>query len=226
MKKNIDEIRKTFDEKKKEKTQIELDSMRDNTMKNFGKLTHSRLATINDGVFAIILTIMVLAIDIPRSFSEYPYFLFNILIFIISFFIVANFWYELHITFATFSDSDHLVVVLNFIFLAILSLIPLMTKLIMTSINRYSVVSYGLVYLLSTVSLSFIFFAAHRKYMHENSDFLLKIMWFRIFFKVFLNLIFIAISIFVPKVGVVLYLILPIYSFLTDRLEKRPIKIK
>ena len=61
------------------------------------KKTLEHLEAFNDGVIAIIITIMVLEIPAPHGgLISYFEFLKSIGIFLTSFFVVANFWYELN----------------------------------------------------------------------------------------------------------------------------------
>ena len=53
------------------------------------------LKAFNEGVFAIIITILALEIPAPHSQAAYPAFIKSISIFLISFFVIGNFWYHL-----------------------------------------------------------------------------------------------------------------------------------
>ena len=56
-----------------------------------------RLETLNDGIIAIIITIMVLEVPLPngQNIASYYNFLGSLSVCLVSFFVVANFWYEL-----------------------------------------------------------------------------------------------------------------------------------
>jgi uncharacterized membrane protein len=81
------------------------------------------LSTLNDGVIAIFITVMMLGIPYPTSEWSYFDFLWSILVFWVSFFIIAGFWYDNKVVFLSMREADHLVVIANFLFLAVLALI-------------------------------------------------------------------------------------------------------
>lgn len=58
------------------------------------------LQAFNDGVMAIIITIIVLEIQPAINEVHYGQFLANIIVFLITFFVVADFWYDLHLAFS------------------------------------------------------------------------------------------------------------------------------
>lgn len=75
--------------------------------------------TFNDAVIAIIITIIVLQIQPAFKTSQYLEFLGNIVIFIIAFFIIADFWYDLHLAFSYFIfKPDKITAICNFCLLA------------------------------------------------------------------------------------------------------------
>lgn len=131
------------------------------------KKTKSHLETFNDGVIAIYITIMALELPYPSANVSMSMFIHSILLFFISFFVVADFWYDIHQTFLTFTDADHGIVVTDFILLAFLALIPVTTKWIMYSISEQSVIFYGCLYLVISLLELFLFYVAHRKRFGE-----------------------------------------------------------
>lgn len=77
------------------------------------------LETFNDAVIAIIITIIVLQIQPAFKTSQYLEFLGNIVIFIIAFFIIADFWYDLHLAFPYFIfKPDKITAICDFCLLA------------------------------------------------------------------------------------------------------------
>lgn len=77
--------------------------------------TKNHLETFNDGILAILITIMVLEIPVPFANVSYQMFIRSIFVFLVSFFVVANFWYGLHREFLTFDKADHWVIISDFI---------------------------------------------------------------------------------------------------------------
>lgn len=178
-----------------------------------GKKLKSHLETFNDGVIAIFITIMVLEIPYPSGTVSVHGFRESIFIFIVSFFVVADFWYELHRSFLTFEQADHWVVVTDFLFLAALALIPIMTKWIMNDIARRAVMNFGIVYLITTLLEVALFFVAHRQHARVYSRVYRAFMLVRVIWVVGLNGALILLSFFYPRAAMYLFLALPVVSF-------------
>lgn len=212
--------RNVFSEQAKE-VRTRLEEKRKQTQEEIPLLTHNRLCALNDGVIAIILTIMALEIHLPVDNISYTNFLADVGIFFTSFFVVANFWYENHLCFASFKKATHQVLVFNFSFLALLTLIPVLTKWIMLDVSRLAVMNYGVVYLLIVLLQSLIFSAAHLQTVQSKNPFLVGLMRMRIVSLILLNLGLIAFAYFMPKIAMILYLSLPIYSFLARGRERK-----
>lgn len=92
-----------------------------------------RLGALSDGIFAIVLTLLVLDLRIPdlgtdasdnvlltELNSQLP----NFVAWVISFILIARIWQEQHIISAHMARSDSTVVVLNMVLLACCSLVP------------------------------------------------------------------------------------------------------
>lgn len=178
-----------------------------------GKSLKSHLETFNDGVIAIFITIMVLEIPYPSAAVSMSTFRESIVIFIVSFFVVADFWYELQRSFMTFEQADHWVVVTDFLFLAALALIPIMTKWIMNDITRRAVMNFGIVYLITTLLEVVLFFAAHRQHARVYSRVYRVFMLIRVLWVIGLNGALILLAFFYPKAAMYLFLALPVVSF-------------
>jgi uncharacterized membrane protein len=97
-----------------------------------------RIVALTDGVFAIVMTLLVLEISIPeiaqsslhtelpgRLLALWP----KLLSYIISFIILGIFWYLHHIAFHYIKRSDNGLVWLNILFLMFIALIPFSTAL-------------------------------------------------------------------------------------------------
>jgi uncharacterized membrane protein len=97
-----------------------------------------RLAALTDGVFAIVMTLLVLEIGIPEIapsslHAELPQRLLELwpklLSYGISFILLGMFWYLHHIAFHYIKRSDNGLVWLNILFLMFVALIPFSTSL-------------------------------------------------------------------------------------------------
>ncbi len=99
------------------------------------KFTKQRLEAFTDGVIAIIITIMVLSIPLPGSFKSGDLwgFVLAILIYMLSFIVVAAFWVQHHRALSFIDEVTHRVIACNFMFLFFLSLIPVLTKWVIES---------------------------------------------------------------------------------------------
>ena len=187
----------------------QLRQYREKAVKESGAKLSEHLMTFNDGVIAIIITIVVLEIAAPLSKSAYQDFFSQIFIYLISFFVVANFWYEIHYAFSFhIMRAGKITMVCDFAFLASLSLIPLMTKWIMGDLSVLSVVCYGIVYFLVQI------FELATEMVGMRSS-LPHIKTFRFIWLFLLNLVFILISFVQPRLGMILYLAFPIINFVT-----------
>jgi uncharacterized membrane protein len=97
-----------------------------------------RIVALTDGVFAIVMTLLVLEISIPEIaqsslHTELPSRLLELwpklLSYVISFMILGIFWYLHHIAFHYIKRSDNGLVWLNILFLMFIALIPFSTAL-------------------------------------------------------------------------------------------------
>ncbi len=119
----------------------------------------SRLETFSDGVIAIVITIMVLNIPLPDTFSlpEIIGLLKSILIFFVSFCIVGYFWSSHHFMMEQISEVSSTLIWRNLLFLFFLALIPIFTKWVMLhSSEVVPAIGYDIVFLLATASMFWI----------------------------------------------------------------------
>jgi uncharacterized membrane protein len=93
-----------------------------------------RVVAFTDGVFAVAVTLLVFAIDVPvgdhditrRVLDEWP----DILAYFLSFAVVGRLWLAHHRFFATLERFDPWLLRLNLVFLAFVALIPFTTELL------------------------------------------------------------------------------------------------
>jgi uncharacterized membrane protein len=178
------------------------------------KQLKDHLSTLNDGVIAIIITVMLLEIPIPAGRSEYGAFAWSIAVFFISFFVVADFWYENKKVFSLVDEAGHGFMILNFLFLAVLGLIPVMTKWIMNSAGGLAAVNYGAVYLLTLLAHFALYFTALRRRFRGHSGLFVKLVAFRLLTVLVPNLALIFLALRWPRPVVIAYVLLPLLSFL------------
>ena len=178
------------------------------------KSLKTHLSTLNDGVAAIIITVMLLEIRFPSTEQRYISFAWSVLVFIVSFFVVADFWYENKRVFEIVQAVDHAVMILNLAFLASLALIPVMTKWIMQKTIGLAVLNYGIIYLLTTLLHNALYFVALRKKFLDEKGLFLKLIFFRISSVLVPNIMLMILGWSLPVPAMVLYLALPIWNFL------------
>ncbi|MDO5132036.1 MAG: TMEM175 family protein [Eubacteriales bacterium] len=173
----------------------------------------SHLSTLNDGIVAIFITVMMLEIPFPTSERTYWEFVWSVLVFFVSFFIVADFWYDNKRIFEAVREADHLVIVANFMFLASLALIPVATKWIMHQKDRYSAVHFGAIYMVTSAFQQFLYYTALRKRFRKNLRLFLLMIVFRACLIIGISAVLMLISWFYPEQAVILYIILPVVNF-------------
>lgn len=130
-------------------------------------VTKERLGTFSDGVFAVIITIMVLQIHVPAHptfaalLQEWP----TILSYVVSYLFIAIVWINHHFLLRFADDSTPRLVVLNFSHMLAASLVPFTTAWVAASrIAAIPVFTYAAVIVM--VNLSYHAFAhqvVHRR---------------------------------------------------------------
>lgn len=117
-----------------------------------------RLEAFSDGVFAIIITIMVLDLKIP-SHGDWTAimndaWMSTFLAYLVSFIITASFWVSHHLIISNLKKVDSGLLWINVLTLLPMSLVPITTAWFGEFPNSVAPsVTYGLVYVLSVVAL-------------------------------------------------------------------------
>ena len=174
----------------------------DRFFERFQTSLREHLLTFNDGVIAIIITIMVLSVPSPRSDGD--------------------FWYDAHRIFITFKRATKQVVIADF-FLLTLSFIPVMTKWIIIDPSQMALAVYGGVYLLVQVCAFWIFVAGNYGRVHKGA------VWQTALVRTLLiGMPLAVVLILLPKITLIMYLVLPIIrsSHLIEHLDDIIIKSK
>ena len=174
----------------------------DRFFERFQTSLREHLLTFNDGVIAIIITIMVLSIPAPRSDGD--------------------FWYDAHRIFITFKRATKQVVIADF-FLLTLSFIPVMTKWIIIDPSQMALAVYGGVYLLVQMCAFWIFVAGNYCRVHKGA------VWQTALVRTLLiGMPLAVVLILLPKITLIMYLVLPIIrsSHLIEHLDDIIIKSK
>lgn len=174
----------------------------DRFFERFQTSLREHLLTFNDGVIAIIITIMVLSIPAPRSDGD--------------------FWYDAHRIFITFKRATKQVVIADF-FLLTLSFIPVMTKWIIIDPSQMALAVYGGVYLLVQMCAFWIFVAGNYGRVHKGAVWQTALVRTRL-----IGMPLAVVLILLPKITLIMYLVLPIIrsSHLIEHLDDIIIKSK
>lgn len=177
-----------------------------------------RLATLSDGIIAIILTIMVLELPIKTINGTVDYLQLSIAIgiYFVSFWFVANIWYQHTVLFNNLDSVTNKIVILDLILLFILSLIPTFTKLITEDTDKISVTIYGILSVVITMLFNYMVDTLTKTKYNSDED--VRKIFTNIYGRnngiiILVYLIAIILGIFYPKIALVLYFIIPIKSF-------------
>lgn len=192
----------------------------------FMKKLKKRLDAFSDAIIAIIITIIVLElpIHVVNGTVDYVQLFRSVGIYIVSFCFVANLWYQHAIT---FEEVDHVTnrdVVMDLMFLMLLSLVPTFTRLMSTDPIRSTVMLYGILYLLITIVFHRLANSVIKNEYQSHEDL------HRVYNNIYgsrngglIYIIIVALIIlgyFAPRIAMVMYIIIPIRSFLANARER------
>ncbi len=150
------------------------------------------------------------------STDGYAEFMHDIGIFLVSFFVIADFWYGLSRMFASCREADHSVIIADFCLLAAMALIPITTKWIISDASPLAVANYGVVYLAVTILRSILFVCIGRKRWKAAGVPFRSIARLLVGYDAALaleNIVLMLLAQVVPHIAMQLFLALPISSF-------------
>ena len=143
----------------------------------------ARTEAFSDGVFAIVITLLILEIKVPDPHSipvdqvahELPHRLWELkamfIAYILSFFIVGTFWVAHHNIFKLIRSTDRMLMWLNLALLMCVAFIPFPTALIGEYPSQpIAIVVYGLTVTASSVMLVLLWNYATKDHKHVDSD--------------------------------------------------------
>ncbi|WP_461213138.1 TMEM175 family protein [Lacticaseibacillus sp. GG6-2] len=181
----------------------------------------NRLDAFSDAIIAIIITIMVLDIPPVLHDSWHNYLLLgkHIGVFFISFIFVANIWYQHSTAFGEIETMTYRILILDVIFLAFLSLMPLLTNMMAANTTPVTVVLYGVLQffvnlLFRQLSKTII----HLRYTDKQA-------MEKVYQKIYgnanhildgLSIVGIFVGWFFPEVALIFYLAYPVLTFLLN----------
>jgi uncharacterized membrane protein len=98
------------------------------------ELEFARIVAFSDGVFAIAMTLLVLALHVPEDVSDLTQVLEDqlpdLFAFVLSFAVLAQVWYFHHRFFGSLGRFDATLIALNFLYLGLVALVPFTSELI------------------------------------------------------------------------------------------------
>jgi uncharacterized membrane protein len=143
----------------------------------------ARTEAFSDGVFAIVITLLILEIKVPDPHSipadqvarELPHRLWELkamfIAYVLSFFIVGTFWVAHHNIFKLIRSTDRMLMWLNLALLMCVAFIPFPTALIGEYPNQpIAIVVYGLTVTASSVALLLVWNYATKDHKHVSPE--------------------------------------------------------
>jgi uncharacterized membrane protein len=143
----------------------------------------ARTEAFSDGVFAIVITLLILEIKVPDPHSipvdqvahELPHRLWELkamfIAYVLSFFIVGTFWVAHHNIFKLIRSTDRMLMWLNLALLMCVAFIPFPTALIGEYPSQpIAIVVYGLTVTASSVMLVLLWNYATKDHKHVDPD--------------------------------------------------------
>lgn len=137
---------------------------------NPGSLSLERLKGLSDGVIAIVLTLLVLSIEVPKGhdfskdglLSYVAKFEYQLTVYAVSFVLIGGYWIQHNVMFHYFRNSTRGLMWVNLLFLFFLTLLPFTTQLIGTyQYQPLVIVIYGIVNAICSCTLAFMWWGAN-----------------------------------------------------------------
>lgn len=196
-------------------------------------LNTARILTFSDGIFAIVITLLVIDLKVPQIFgdiaTELPGRLFDLwpklLSYVLSFIIVGVYWVAHHHVFHYIERVDRICLWLNIFFLMSVAFVPFPTALLGEySNNRLAVIIYGVNVIVTRLLLLALWIYAvyqHRLINPEmDSGTINRVTWL-ILMPVFIYTFAIGISFLSTRFSLALYFLVPLFfSIIPSRLNR------
>lgn len=191
-------------------------------------LSTTRIETLTDGVFAIVMTLLVLELEVPDVRGGH---LIDVLLhdwpayasYAISFVMLGVYWVSHHVQCNSIRFADRPFLWLNLLFLFLVSLVPFSTALL----GKYWQVPalptlYGL-HLMAIGSVSYGLWSyatyRHRLVDRDISPLLVGLVKRRVLLTPIVCAVAIALSWFFPRLSLLLYIFLPAYYILPGKID-------
>lgn len=193
-----------------------------------GKISKDRLIGLSDGFIAIIITLMVLEIPVPKSMdnqAEVANFGLSILIYFASFIVVGLQWNRHHHILERVEKVTNSFIWKNLIYLFSLSLIPLLMKWIINAPGEIlPAFSYAASYIFTDFSLRWIYLSSKGEnsgiFHNLNHSYGRRKQAARMLLALLWIVLILAISVISPQVEIFFLIILPVMISLQNLFEK------
>lgn len=188
------------------------------------KSLKEHMEVFSDAVIAVIITVMLLEIPLPEHSGNLHPFLSGILIFLVSFFIVADFWYDNHQIHQKIDHTTPKILIMQFIFMASLALLPIFTRWMMEGITTPAVVGYAIVALATNLWQSSLNYLVNKEKFAQTTytkAFITRISSAHIVRHLLGYLAIMGLAFIQPQVAFYVFILRPIASFLTSAFPKR-----
>ena len=191
-------------------------------------LSLGRLGALSDGVFAIVITLLILLIEpLPEGLSKSEIIAELLeawhkwLAYIISFILIAFHWWRHHIVFHYLNKADKTLTWLNLLFLLWIAFIPFPTSMLITYLNtpqdEIAVIIYSFVQIMCALFLWAMWGHAtrHHRLVPESLDpEVIRGLKRHFLFKIILYTVSIGVSFIHIGISLFMYAIIPVSSFL------------
>jgi uncharacterized membrane protein len=187
-------------------------------------MNKNRLEAFSDGVFAIIITIMILEIKTPKSGNWdqilNAHFLNVAIAYLVSFLLVTSFWISHHQIFQKINQIDVSFLWVNNLTLLPISFVPFATAWNGEFSNKTApAVVYGIVYTSTILALYILSFSAQK--LLSQSDEIMKKMNKQRIILIIVTIVGTIISIQVPVVSRLMVLFIQIYWIISANIQRK-----
>ncbi len=196
-------------------------------------LTTHRIEAFSDGVFAIVITLLVFEIKVPQMamgnveialLHELGKLWPKFLSFVLSFVIVGIYWVAHHQLFHVIRRSDRTLLWLNNLFLLTVAFIPFPTALMGDYISApIAVVPYGVTLITNGLALQLLWWYASRRARLVPNDLgreFIRAVDRRILLPVFLYAVAILLSILSARLTLIVYVLVPLTYILPGDMDR------
>ena len=210
--------------------------MTENNKSSLSGLTATRIQAFSDGVFSIVITLLVIDLKIPqlagestgelgsRLFELWP----KLLSYVLSFIIVGVYWVMHHHVFHYIQRTDRIALWLNIFFLMSVAFVPFPTALLGEyGGNQLVVIIYGVNVMVARILLLVLWLYATHRHALVNAELKQTTIQFLtrlIVVPVGIYILAIGLSFWNPRLSLALYIFVPVaFSILPNRLNKAPL---